>query len=642
MKKILYVILCTFLMVTISINTTVFHIQAASKGEVGYIFYTDKNGNNPNENWESNLDDAFKFTVTAITPNMEVSVYRAYGNCVSGDIIIPSTVSDGTNTYNVTSVLDGAFYTCESMTGVVIPGSINLIGDGAFNCCVDLAKVSFKGSTPPTIGSNVFYGCDSNLVIDVPAGSLSEYRAISNLSSYNLEESITSWADLQASINDAVDGATYPKTIKLTSDISATTTDSSLVFPTNKKISLDLYGHTLNRNLASSIDDGYVMKIESGASVSVYGNGTITGGYSSNGPGAIYNNGATLDITNTTISNNYGYGGGALYNDNNGTIVFDHSKIEKNVALSCGGAIYNKSGTIDLKNTEIDDNKVNSSSNGGGIYTADFVGFTYSKITNCTAPMGYGGGVYVESGGRFEAVDGIIEKDSAEKGGGIYVDNGGVATLNGTYLYIIDCTGDGIYTAGVVGLETCTISNNDEYGVYISNTGRVFVGGSPKVVDNNNRNVVIVNGGVLTIGSGTDVHVPTSTMKLGIATQPNYVFTTNDGTDYLNCFESDDSTFDVFSDSEGKLFISIPRIVKFETNGGSTIDDVKVAHNHKLTKPANPVKTGYKFDGWYSDVTLNTPYDFNSFVDDDFTLYAKWSKNKKPDTDYTVPNTGIR
>lgn len=67
-------------------------------------------------------------------------------------------------------------------------------------------------------------------------------------------------------------------------------------------------------------------------------------------------------------------------------------------------------------------------------------------------------------------------------------------------------------------------------------------------------------------------------------------------------------------------------IVTFETNGGSSIHPVTVINGQAVAKPADPTKTGYNFDGWYSDSALTTLYNFDSNVESNITLYAKWDE----------------
>ena len=67
-------------------------------------------------------------------------------------------------------------------------------------------------------------------------------------------------------------------------------------------------------------------------------------------------------------------------------------------------------------------------------------------------------------------------------------------------------------------------------------------------------------------------------------------------------------------------------LVTFETNGGSDVLSQNVEENQQVTEPTNPKKTGYTFTGWYTDSILTTPYDFDSPVTKEITLYAGWKK----------------
>lgn len=42
--------------------------------------------------------------------------------------------------------------------------------------------------------------------------------------------------------------------------------------------------------------------------------------------------------------------------------------------------------------------------------------------------------------------------------------------------------------------------------------------------------------------------------------------------------------------------------------------------------PFDPVKKGYKFEGWYIDKECTSKYDFKQIITTDLTLYAKWGK----------------
>ena len=65
--------------------------------------------------------------------------------------------------------------------------------------------------------------------------------------------------------------------------------------------------------------------------------------------------------------------------------------------------------------------------------------------------------------------------------------------------------------------------------------------------------------------------------------------------------------------------------VFFNSNGGSTVRPQYVAENKTAVQPANPVRDGYVFAGWYTDTGLTKAYYFGTAVTGDFTLYARWS-----------------
>ena len=58
----------------------------------------------------------------------------ADGKGLSGDIVIPETVSNGGTEYTVVSVGDGAFYDISALTSVSFPDTITRIGERAFYC----------------------------------------------------------------------------------------------------------------------------------------------------------------------------------------------------------------------------------------------------------------------------------------------------------------------------------------------------------------------------------------------------------------------------------------------------------------------------------------------------------------------------
>lgn len=76
--------------------------------------------------------------------------------------------------------------------------------------------------------------------------------------------------------------------------------------------------------------------------------------------------------------------------------------------------------------------------------------------------------------------------------------------------------------------------------------------------------------------------------------------------------------------------------VKFVDDTGNIYKLVEVAEGSCVSKPQDPVREGYTFDGWFMDEDGTQAYDFATPVDADLTLYAHWTK---VDTEPT-PNPG--
>jgi len=64
--------------------------------------------------------------------------------------------------------------------------------------------------------------------------------------------------------------------------------------------------------------------------------------------------------------------------------------------------------------------------------------------------------------------------------------------------------------------------------------------------------------------------------------------------------------------------------VTFNTNGGSAVQAQTVDYNDTADKPADPTKSSYLFDAWYSDAGLTEEFDFETPITASITLYAGW------------------
>ena len=93
-----------------------------------------------------------------------VSVAKA-NNDIAGDIVIPSTVTNGNVAYTVTTISEYAFENLP-ITSVSIPGTVTSLADRAFGDCHSLGKITFEESTQPLTLVYGYYGsfqyCDAD------------------------------------------------------------------------------------------------------------------------------------------------------------------------------------------------------------------------------------------------------------------------------------------------------------------------------------------------------------------------------------------------------------------------------------------------------------------------------------------------
>ena len=74
-----------------------------------------------------------------------------------------------------------------------------------------------------------------------------------------------------------------------------------------------------------------------------------------------------------------------------------------------------------------------------------------------------------------------------------------------------------------------------------------------------------------------------------------------------------------------KLTLTDGCTVTFDTDDGSAVESQTVVSGRNAVRPADPVRTGYTFAGWYLDGEV---YDFDTPVTTDLTLTAHWTANQ--------------
>lgn len=100
---------------------------------------------------------------------------------------------------------------------------------------------------------------------------------------------------------------------------------------------------------------------------------------------------------------------------------------------------------------------------------------------------------------------------------------------------------------------------------------------------------------------------------------------------YTNVDLTDKYNFDLPVTADLKLYAKFEESAAVETQTVTFMKDAETPFDTSVVKkgntvgvPAKPTNDGYSFGGWYTDVNCTTAYDFNSPVNTDITLYAKW------------------
>lgn len=64
--------------------------------------------------------------------------------------------------------------------------------------------------------------------------------------------------------------------------------------------------------------------------------------------------------------------------------------------------------------------------------------------------------------------------------------------------------------------------------------------------------------------------------------------------------------------------------VSFDSQGGSPVEKQTAVHGSQVEMPPEPEMEGYAFDGWFMDGGCTQPFDFDTELTADLTLYAGW------------------
>ena len=139
-------------------------------------------------------------------------------NQYTGSIVIPETVVYQDVSFSVTSIGDGAFRDCTSLTSITIPNSVTSIRGYAFYNCNGLTSIIIPDNVT-SIGGAAFQGC-SNLIEATISSSLEKldygaFAGCGNLIKVNLSNKLTSIGGYAFSGCSSLDNITLPKSLTI-------------------------------------------------------------------------------------------------------------------------------------------------------------------------------------------------------------------------------------------------------------------------------------------------------------------------------------------------------------------------------------------------------------------------------------------
>ncbi|MCU0081564.1 immunoglobulin-like domain-containing protein, partial [Extibacter muris] len=299
-----------------------------------------------------------------------------------------------------------------------------------------------------------------------------------------------------------------------------------------------------------------------------------------------------------------GISGSATVNVYYGVVFQNNSTIDRP-----GGAIYVENGTLNMYGGIIRNCTDAYTGWGGAVYSSSkftmYGGTIENNVVGEKGLEGFGGGVC--NLGTFTMKGGVIQNNKAESpnkegfGGGVcnlgtFIMEGGVIQNNTS-----STAADDVFSQNKTKI---TVAANKDKGFGTLTSTKEQISGWFEDGNNENSNRWDVNNYCVEIAAEDASKETVIALKAahGAKKEITVTFNTNSG---------------VWTDTTDK----------FSQNEDSTYSET-LNLGEKAIAPTNPTKTAYTFLGWFTQ--NDTAYDFDSEVNENITLYAKWAKNMEP------------
>jgi uncharacterized repeat protein (TIGR02543 family) len=288
-----------------------------------------------------------------------------------------------------------------------------------------------------------------------------------------------------------------------------------------------------------------------------------------------------------------------------GNILIADGTVVANATGEKSNGIYTQKGDITISGGDVSAAAIGERAtvaiyaNGGSIHIS---GGTVKADGEYWGIYSFKGNIDISGKDTDVTVSGQLYAVHTEKGK-ISVSGGKITATSQMKSFLSD-TGDIDISGGTIIAKT----TSDTSGVGISSLkGNINISGEDTVVTaDGTRSAIQAKNGKITISDPLGIDEPTA----GTLDDESHNIQTKDG--------------------EITTHAVIRKVTKytvtFDANGhGTAPEEQKVQKGHTAQKPEDPTKDGCVFDGWYSDKECKKEYDFETPVDKDITLFAKWT-----------------
>lgn len=341
----------------------------------------------------------------------------------------------------------------------------------------------------------------------------------------------------------------------------------------------------------------------------------------------IVNNG-TLTIIGSGTVDNVTHAKAALYNY--GTMTIEGGTFTRSKEVQCTSSNNYKTTNSWYAVVNAGTMTINDGTFTTGDGTSETLGNFSSLIRNGNDDKSVENGILTITGGTFLSGANIIKNEEGSviesiSGGTFTMDNSKIQWYGGnnmlqSYGTIKSITG-GTFQALGTGVSVDNNLNYFRHGIGVYDDGKIEnVGGSVSFYMEGTQNRLIRSGSI-TITGGT------YTLKEEEPQNNIFFYTDEGGTVSITggTFSSDpkdyvDEGYGVLEEN-GTYRVGVLVTVDF-VNDGTTVKTVKALSGDRVSAPADPVKEGYTFLGWYNG---STKFNANNPVTESGTYTAQWA-----------------